>query len=106
MKVKGTRLWCILQECVKYNYAARFHTLSYQACREMHFKSRLDVKFWQSQWSVKCRSRAPGYCVWLKSVSMTITKQGFILTAITDAEKCPLILNSTQILTKPVKCEM
>ena len=59
---------CVLEECVKGNYFARFHTHSYHCCREMHFISRLDVKFsklnvkfWQSQWSVKCRSRVVGY---------------------------------------------
>ena len=55
------------------NYYARFHTHSYHCCREMHNNSRLDVKFLQSQWSMKCRSRAPGHGVCLKSVSRTTT---------------------------------
>ena len=79
----------MLEDCVKDNYYARFHIHSYHACREMHFYSRLDVKF-PSQWSRKCRSRGHGVC--LKSVSRTITMQGFILTAITAAEKCTFIL--------------
>ena len=37
-------------------------------------------KNWQSQLSVKWRSRAPGHDACLKSVSRTITMQGFILT--------------------------
>ena len=40
-----------------------------------------------SQRSVKCRSRAPGHGVCLKRVSRTTTMQGFILAAITAAEK-------------------
>ena len=36
---------------------ARFHTQSHRCCREMYFNSRLDIKFGQSQWSVKSRSR-------------------------------------------------
>ena len=34
-------------------------------CREMHYISRLNIKFWQSQRSMKCRSRAPCHIVWL-----------------------------------------
>ena len=64
-------------------------------CREMHYISRLNIKFWQSRWSMKCRSRAPRHIVWLLR---TITMQGFILpaiTAITVAEKCTLFLDLT-----------
>ena len=35
---------------------ARFHTHSHRCCREMYFNSRLDIKFGQSEWSMKCRS--------------------------------------------------
>ena len=45
MMVKGTRPWCLLQECVKDKYYARFHLHSYHCCREMNFISRLDVNF-------------------------------------------------------------
>ena len=45
MKVKGTRSRCLLQECVKDKYYARFHLHSYHCCREMNFISRLDVNF-------------------------------------------------------------
>ena len=38
-----------------------------------------EVKYRQSQWTVKCRSRAPGQDVCLKSKSRTITMQDFIL---------------------------
>ena len=74
---------------------ARFHTHSHRCCREMYFNSRLDIKFGQSQWSVKSRSRAPGQGACLKSVSRTITMQGFILTANTAAKKLTLFLDST-----------
>ena len=50
--------------------------------REMHFISSLDIKFGQSQWSIKGRSRAHGHGVCSKTVSITITLQGFILPAI------------------------
>ena len=36
---------------------------------------------------MKCRSRVPGHGACLKSLSRTITKQGFTLVAITTAEK-------------------
>ena len=48
MKVKGTRSRCLLQECVKEKYYARFHLHSYHRCREMNFLSRLDVNFLDS----------------------------------------------------------
>ena len=44
----------------------------------------------QSQWNVKYRSRELGQGACLKSVSMTITMQGFTLAAINDAEKTKL----------------
>ena len=80
----------MLEDCVKDNYYARFHIHSYRACREMHFHSRLDVKFQQSQWSMECMSRGHGVC--LKRVSRTITMHGFILTTIAAAGKCTFIL--------------
>ena len=45
MKVKGTWSWFMYEEYVKDNYYARFHTYSYHCCTEMHFSSRLEVKF-------------------------------------------------------------
>ena len=36
---QGQLTWRMLIECVKDNHYARFHT------REMHFSSRLDIKF-------------------------------------------------------------
>ena len=42
---------------------ARFHTHSHRCCREMYFNSRLDIKFDQSEWSMKCRSWANGHSV-------------------------------------------
>ena len=61
MLVKGTGSWCMLVEYVKYNYYAKFHDPSYQRYRERHFSVLLDMKFLQSQWSVKCWSRVPGH---------------------------------------------
>ena len=48
MKVKGTGSRCLLGECVKDNYCARFHLHSYHCCREMNFISRLDINFLDS----------------------------------------------------------
>ena len=48
-----------------------------------------------ARWSVKSRSRAPGQGAFLKSVSRTITMQGFIFTANTAAKKLTLFLDST-----------
>ena len=48
MKVKGTGSRCLLQECVKDKYYARFHLHSYHCCREMNFISRLDKNFLDS----------------------------------------------------------
>ena len=45
LKVKGTRSRCLLEECVKDNYYARFHPHSYHCCKEMKFIPRLDVNF-------------------------------------------------------------
>ena len=55
----------------------------------------LDIKFGQSEWSMKCRSWANGHGACLKSVSRTITMQGFILTANTAAKKLTLFLDLT-----------
>ena len=48
MKVKGTGSRCLLQECVKDKYYARFHLHCYHCCRQMNFISRLDVNFLDS----------------------------------------------------------
>ena len=48
MKVKGTGSRCLLEECVKDNYYARFHAHSYHCCKEMKFIPRLDVNFLDS----------------------------------------------------------
>ena len=55
MSVKGTRSWCVVVKCIKDNNYTRYHTPRYHCCREMHFISRLNVKFWQSLWSMKWR---------------------------------------------------
>ena len=53
-------------------------------------KTKLRRKNFQSQWWVKYRSRAQGYCACLKGMSRTITMQGFRLAAISDVEKTNL----------------
>ena len=37
--------------------------LTANAAAEMYFNSRLDIKFGQSEWSMKCRSWANGHGV-------------------------------------------
>ena len=37
--------WCVLEEYLKDNFYAGFHTHSYHFCRDMHLSSRLDVNF-------------------------------------------------------------
>ena len=56
-------------------------------------KTKLRHKNFQSQWTVKYRSRALGQGACLKGMSRTITMQGFTLMAITDAEKTKLRRN-------------
>ena len=53
-------------------------------------KTKLRHKNFQSQWTVKYRSRAPGQGACLKGMSRTITTQGFRLSAISDVEKTKL----------------
>ena len=53
-------------------------------------KTKLRRKNFQSQWTVKYRSRVLGQDACLKGMSRTITMQGFRLTAITDVEKTKL----------------
>ena len=52
-----------------------------------------DIKFGQSQWSMKCRSSAPCHSKCFLSVSRAIAMH--ILPPITAAEKCTLFLAST-----------
>ena len=68
---------------------ARFHSNRHRCCRDMHFNSRLDIKFGQSQW----RSSALSHSKWFLSVSRAIAMH--ILPPITAAEKCTLFLDST-----------
>ena len=53
-------------------------------------KTKLRRKIFQSQWTVKYRSRAPGQGACLKGISRTITMQDFKLAAISDVEKTKL----------------
>ena len=48
MKVNGTGSRCLLEECVKDNYYARFHPHSYHCCKDMKFIPKLDVNFLDS----------------------------------------------------------
>ena len=43
--IGATRSWCVLEDCFKGNYYARFQTHTYRCYREMHIISRLDVDF-------------------------------------------------------------
>ena len=53
-------------------------------------KTKLRRKNFQSQWTVKYRSRILGQGACLKDMSRTITTQGFRLAAINDVEKTKL----------------
>ena len=53
-------------------------------------KTKLRRKVFQSQWTVKYRSRAPGQGACLKGLSRTITMRRFKLAAISDVEKTKL----------------
>ena len=53
-------------------------------------KTKLRRKKYQSQKTVKYRSRSAGQGVCLKGMSRIITMQGFSLAAITDVEKIKL----------------
>ena len=53
-------------------------------------KTKLRRKDFQSQWTVKYRSRVLGQGGGLKGMSRTITMEGFRLAAITDVEKTEL----------------
>ena len=52
--------------------------------------TKLRSKNFQSQWTVKYRSRVLGQGACLKGMSKTNTMQGFRLAAITDVEKTKL----------------
>ena len=53
-------------------------------------KTKLQRKKFQSQWTVKYRSRSGGQGVCLKGMSRTITMQDFRLAATSDVEKTKL----------------
>ena len=55
---------------------------------------------------IECRSRAPGHGACLKSMSRTITMQGFIILAIIGTEKDTLVFYSSRNLTKSMEREM
>ena len=65
MKVKCIRSRCLLEECVKDNYYARFHLHSYHCCSEMNFISRLDVNFLDSTQNI---DKVSGYEMKVKCI--------------------------------------
>ena len=80
----------MLEECVKDNYYARFHTQSYHCYRDLYLI--LDsTHVLPKSVERKIRSRAPGS----KSVSRVIIMHDFILTAVLATEKCTSFLDST-----------
>ena len=73
---------------VKDNYYAKFHTLDYH---KMQRKPYFDVKLNKVKGLGNIGlTRAPGQGTCMKGMSRTITKQGFTLAAITDAERTKL----------------
>ena len=58
-------------------------------------KIKLRRKNYQSQWTVKYRSRVLGQGVCFKGMSRTITMQGFTLAAITDGKKTKLRISKS-----------
>ena len=72
----------MLEKCVKDNHYASFILTAIAAAQRNALFSSLDIKFGQSQWSMKGRSGAPGHGVCSKSVSSTIMLQGSVLPAI------------------------
>ena len=76
MKVKVTGSRCLLEECVKDNYYARFHPHSYHCCKEMKFIPRLDVNFLDTTQIVDGRTNGrkvePLYRTLLKAGAITI----------------------------------
>ena len=53
-------------------------------------KTKLRRKNFQSQWTVKYRSKASGQGACLQGMSRTFTMQGFRLAAMSDVEKTKL----------------
>ena len=79
MKFKGTGSRCLLEECVKDNYYARFHPHSYHCCKEMKFIPRLDVKFLDSTQIVDGRTNGRK----VEPLYRTLLKAGAIKTMYT-----------------------
>ena len=62
---------CVGRVCYEQLLCKAWHAQQY-SCKETDFNARVDVKLRQSQWSVKCRSMAPGHSVCWKSMLRTI----------------------------------
>ena len=79
MKVKGTGSRCLLEECVKDNYYARFHPHSYHCCKEMKFIPRLDANCGQTDGITNERTNGrkvePLYCTLLKAGAIKTGKR-------------------------------
>ena len=67
MKVKGTGSRCLLEECVKDNYYARFHPHSYHCCKVMKFIPRLDANCGRTDGRTNERKVEPLYRTLLKA---------------------------------------
>ena len=75
MKVKGTGSRCLLEECVKDNYYARFHPHSYHCCKEMKFIPRLDVNCGRTNG----RKVEPPYRTLLKAGAIIKLNTGYVV---------------------------
>ena len=83
MKVKGTGSRCLLEECVKDNYYARFQPHSYHCCKEMKFIPRLDANCGRTDGRTNERTNGrkvePLYRTLLKAGAIKIIFCGYLL---------------------------
>ena len=80
------------QRLILNNRYARFDTHRYHSCRETLFNVRVDIKLWQSDWSVKCRSRTPCHGACWKGMTRTIAMSGLTLSQLLrNALLCELL---------------
>ena len=84
MKVKGTGSRCLLEECVKDNYYARFHPHSYHCCKEMKFIPRLDVNFLDSTQNVDGRTNGRTNGRKVEPLYRTLLNAGVIKSILRD----------------------
>ena len=91
MYLKGTGSMCVLVEHFKNNFFAMLYNPSHHSYEKHTLVFYVTTKNSDSQWRVKCKSREPGQCACLLSMSRTITMQGFIILAIIATEKHTLV---------------